>query len=222
MEHKARTPKTLATSIKLQDGMAVDYDSADEVDASEFQIAWSKIMDEGNFFKPSGYNKVEVLLLCWDQGSVDLATQEEVESLRAVFVDKFGYNATVAKLDANAQKRLQVQVNAKVAKFVEDHDGPNTLMIVYYAGHGKPGKYFGDLELFGYAHQEYLISCPKLTHSYRMISPNDPRDAGKRARNCIVWNKTEQLLTPAEADILEIFDWYVLDETWSNSNLLDC
>ena len=152
MDHKARTSKTLAASIKLQDGLAVDYDSADEVDASNYQIIWSNVMDEGNYVKPSGYNEVEVLLLCWDQGSADIATHLEVESLRAVFVDKFGYNATVAKLDANAQKRLQVQVNAKVAKFVEDHDGPNTLMIVYYAGHGKPGQYFGDLELFGYAH----------------------------------------------------------------------
>ncbi|CAL8574966.1 hypothetical protein XPA_000912 [Xanthoria parietina] len=37
-------------------------------------------------------------------------------------------------------------------------------------------------------------------------SPNDQRDANLKERNRLVWNKTEDLLRPAEADVLEIFD----------------
>ena len=152
MDQTARPAKGLNTNVQLRELSTVDYESPDEIEASKHQVLWSSIMDKGNYIRPSGYNKVEVLLLCWAQASVDLATKEEVEKLKAVFEDKFGYNATIANLDANRQGRLQVQVNAKVANFVEDHDGPQTLLIVYYAGHGKPGKFFGDLELFGFVY----------------------------------------------------------------------
>lgn len=46
-----------------------------------------------------------------------------------------------------------------------------------------------------------------ITDLCRQISPNDHRDAKQRLRNSLVWNKTEDLLRPAEADVLEIFDW---------------
>ena len=37
----------------------------------------------------------------------------------------------------------------------------------------------------------------------------DREDNKKKELDNIVWNQTEVLLQPAEADILEIFDWYV-------------
>lgn len=52
-----------------------------------------------------------------------------------------------------------------------------------------------------------------LTDLCRHTSPNDHRDANHRERNRLVWNKTEDLLRPAEADVLEIFDWYA-DLDW--------
>ncbi|KAL8645463.1 MAG: hypothetical protein Q9226_007293 [Calogaya cf. arnoldii] len=166
---------------------AVGYDSAEEEEASRHQVLWTNIMDEGKYQNPSLYDKVEVLLLCWKDPDMD--TTSEVEDLRTVFVDDFGYHATTEFLNANSEKKLQVQVNARVAKFVEDYGCcSNTLLIVYYAGHGGPGEFFGDLVLHG------------------KTSPNDSRPARERARNCLVWNKTEELLRPAEADVLEIFD----------------
>ena len=45
----------------------------------------------------------------------------------------------------------QVQMQYHVAKFVMEEDGPRTLLIVYYAGHGKPGPDPGKLELAGWA-----------------------------------------------------------------------
>ena len=38
-------------------------------------------------------------------------------------------------------------------------------------------------------------------------SPNDDPLDRNQALNRLVWNQTEELLRPAAADILEIFDW---------------
>ena len=40
-------------------------------------------------------------------------------------------------------------MHAHLANFVLEEDGPRTLLIVYYAGHGKPGHRPGHLELAG-------------------------------------------------------------------------
>ena len=107
-------------------------------------------MDKGkNYLKPSTYTKVEALLLCWDDNSDDLTTKAEVKRLEAVLKNDFGYHAEIFYLDNHIEQRLQVILNAVVAEFVRKHDGPNTLLMVYYAGHGRPGSYYGALELFG-------------------------------------------------------------------------
>lgn len=135
--------------IKLEDESIVGYESADEIDASNYQVVWTNVMAEGRYLSPSVYKKVEVLLLCWKEHSRDIDTQEEVERLKSVFKEGFGYNVTIQQLDATREKKLQLQVNANVANFAEVNDGPDTLLIVYYAGHGKPGEFFGELELIG-------------------------------------------------------------------------
>ncbi|KAL9626566.1 MAG: hypothetical protein Q9204_007208, partial [Flavoplaca sp. TL-2023a] len=165
---------------------AACYDSAEDEEASRHQVLWENTMAEGRYQNPSLYDNVEVLLLCWAISDMDTTT--EVQELRDVFEKDFGYHTTTEYLNADSKQKLQVQVNARVAKFVGDHDGPNTLLLVYYAGHGGPGQFFGDLELAAHT------------------SPNDHRDANHRERNRLVWNKTEDLLRPAEADVLEIFD----------------
>ena len=157
MAFLSKPSKTGSPSIRLHDRddpSIVHYDSADEKDASKHQVLWSNLMNKGNYLVSSDYHNVEVLLLCWDEKCVDLATQEEVDQLKAVWEVSFGYHATIAKLLPKRLeprgRKIQVQVNCKVAEFVNDYDGPNNLLIVYYAGHGKPGPLFGDLELFGF------------------------------------------------------------------------
>ncbi|KAL8754706.1 MAG: hypothetical protein Q9199_004154 [Rusavskia elegans] len=186
MDALPRLSTEFCTNDSPEEQSAAYYDSAEEEEASRHQVLWTNTMAEGKYQNPSLYEQVEVLLLCWKV--CDMDTTSEVNDLRRVFEVVFGYHATTEFLDANSKQKLQVQVNARVAKFVEDCDGPNTLLIVYYAGHGLPGQFFGDLELTG------------------QISPNDHRDANQRLRNRLVWNKTEDLLRPAEADVLEIFD----------------
>lgn len=197
----------MGPGIRLEDTFTVDYDSPEEIDASMYQVSWTNVMAEGRYRSPSVYKKVEVLMLCWQENNCAMKTKGEVERLRSVFQDGFGYRVSISYLNAKGEQSLQLQVNAEVAVFARKHDGRDTLLIVYYAGHGKPGEFFGDLELFG-----SVTPCSSTGNllkflACRQISPNDPRDEKRRLRNRVVWNKTEDILRPVVADVLEIFDW---------------
>ena len=148
MNENITSPLTMKPVLLVpQDPSTVDYESEEEKEDSELQLQWSRVMDMGKYKTLSTYTKVEVLLLCWEHSCSDMATKEEIDDLKATFENRFNYHAEIKYLDITT--RLQVHVNAIVASFVKDHDGPNTLLIVYYAGHGKPGPDYGDLELIG-------------------------------------------------------------------------
>ena len=148
MNEDITSPHTMQPAISLpQDFSTVHYESEDEKEDSDLQLRWSRVMDEGQYETSSRYTKVEVLLLCWEHSCSDMATKEEIDDLKATFEDQFNYHAEIKYLDVTT--KVQVRVNATVATFVEQHNSPNTLLIVYYAGHGKPGLDFGSLELFG-------------------------------------------------------------------------
>lgn len=153
MDDTNRSPLTKPT-INLPPGHStVNYEAQAAQDDSEYQVLWVNTMEESNYQSSSKYTSVEVLLLCWAERNDDLTVTEEVSRLKATFEECFNYHAQIKYLDASTQQKLQVQVNRIVANFVGDFDGPNTLLIVYYAGHGKPGNYFGSLECFGSVQQ---------------------------------------------------------------------
>ena len=151
MDDEITSRLVMKPAINLpQDPSTVDYESEDERQYSDLQLRFNRVIDEGPYRTLSTYKKVKVLLLCWDTNGSDLATQCEVNDLKATFEELFNYHAEIKYLDPTTEQRLQVRMNRIMADFVDDHDGPNTLLIVYYAGHGRPGKAeFGDLELFG-------------------------------------------------------------------------
>ena len=204
MDHMPGLSANLSPDVGMDEQETVGYDTVQAQEASRHQVMWADVMAEGRYQTPSQYDKVEVLLLYWLDSDMGTNTNKEVDDLESVFVKDFGYHATRAHLNENSKKKLQVEVNYEVANFVRKHDGPNTLLIVYYAGHGSPGELFGNLELKGYALQSGPVG---VTDGHRKTSPNDRRDTHHRHRNRLVWNKTEELLQPAEADVLEIFDW---------------
>lgn len=141
-----------ALEISIPEAMdASDLPYIDETADADYQRTWSEAMEKGPYSNPSSYEKCAVLLLCWEENSDDLDTKEEVNRLKSIFEEKFRYDVQIQYIDNRIKKKLQVQVNRKVADFVENHDGPHTLLIVYYAGHGKPGSIYGHLALFGSA-----------------------------------------------------------------------
>lgn len=64
-----------------------------------------------------------------------------------MFNDVFNYKVSRVSLSTRVKTLPQVQVNKHIANFVEREDGPATLLIVYYAGHGTPSGTPGRLEL---------------------------------------------------------------------------
>jgi hypothetical protein len=73
-----------------------------------------------------------------------------VELLENVFKNIYNYNVESVLIDSRQNVLPQAQANQAVANFVYKNDEDDTLFIVYYAGHGSPGKARGDLKMSGY------------------------------------------------------------------------
>lgn len=162
--------------------LALSHDKEDH-DPNSLQAAWNKAMVGLNSSSVS-YKDVSVLLLSWDQDFDDLGVKEEVDALEAVFRNRFNYHVQSSTLKTYEKRSVQLLVNSIVANWVCKKDGPDTLLMVYYAGHGSPGQTPGHLELVGQS------------------IPSELNQSIDR----IVWNYTEDMLRPAQADVLQIFD----------------
>ena len=201
-EVKSRLPAPKTRSADYSNPCMIDFQSKDDVRDLEYQKLWDRVLDDREHIRSrrlSPYKQVGALLLCWDQSCSDMATEMEVEGLKAVFETRFGYNTTVEHLNAQSKKRAQAQLNSKVAMFVENHDDPDTLLIIYYAGHGARG---GDGDLYLHGLVSTLSKDVLFTKCYRALQDNT-----RRCKDKINWNIAEKLLEAAEADVLEIFDW---------------
>lgn len=124
----------------------VQYTRKEERDASELQITFNSVIDQGNYRRKSLYTHVAVLVLYWEDGDLDV--HDEVNELVDIFKKHFNYSVKEGRLKGPYAKTY---INALVANFVHENNGQGNLMIIYYAGHGRPGDYHGSLELFGSA-----------------------------------------------------------------------
>ena len=73
----------------------------------------------------------------------------KVDDLATLLQETYNYKVRNVRLKSNGNRLAQVQVNKIIADFVYEEDGPSTLLLVYYAGHGTPGHRQGSLELTG-------------------------------------------------------------------------
>ncbi|KAF7531834.1 hypothetical protein G7054_g8499 [Neopestalotiopsis clavispora] len=162
-----------------------DYQDENETHDSRLKAVWDSEMGarEENY---SVYEKASVLLLSWHKDDDDLATAEEVTNLEQVFRDEFNYKTTKAELRKNIRASAQIQAHVHLANFLFEHDDESTLLVIYYAGHGKPGKDRGTLALTG----SRSTSLPS-THNNV---------------NEVVWNSAEEIIKQTKADVLVIFD----------------
>ncbi|KAL8784326.1 MAG: hypothetical protein Q9213_004035 [Squamulea squamosa] len=84
-------------------------------------------------------HKVAVLLLCWANKTDENDNyRDQVLQLRSTFEDGFRFQTTTAYLDT--ETNLQIQLLSKFSEFAADHDGPGSLLIIYYAGFAAPGE----------------------------------------------------------------------------------
>ena len=122
----AMEEKEVDTSNRV---LAVNFESQSEMGISESQKTWTDVMD-----RPI-YKTVAVLLLCWDDSFERSLALEEITSLGCLLSDSMNFYTQIECLSMAHKQKWQLQVNAKVSSFIFDHDGPMTLLIVYYAGH---------------------------------------------------------------------------------------
>jgi hypothetical protein len=120
-------------------GHPASPDRKAEANAKDVKLrnAWEKAMkDLGTIGKP--HRNTAVLMVSWAEELDDLNTAEEVNDLEAVFKEDFHYTVVKEQLAADrppAQQFAQFLIN-----FVYKYDNESTLLIIYYAGHGTPGK----------------------------------------------------------------------------------
>jgi hypothetical protein len=74
----------------------------------------------------------------------------KVQRLKSVFKNIYNYNVESFLIDSRRSALPQAQANLAVANFVNLNDQEDALFIVYYAGHGAPGKEQGHLNMSGY------------------------------------------------------------------------
>ncbi|KAL9616014.1 MAG: hypothetical protein Q9160_009066, partial [Pyrenula sp. 1 TL-2023] len=156
-------------------------------DHARFKVIWE---DEMKAFNKYVHHKhVFALLLFWENtdGWSDMQTEEEVDRLADVLQNVYNFQVVKTMFRPTGQ-RVQAQMNKYLSDFVHEYDHlEDTLLIVYYAGHGwaLPGGR-GDLQLAG--------------HTELNMSKEDKK------RLSIHWNKSEHNIQHTDGDVLVILD----------------
>ncbi|KAK7991005.1 homeobox domain-containing protein [Apiospora arundinis] len=171
-----------------------DYQDEDETHDSKLKSLWDSEMGDPKS-QSMPYAKVSVLLLSWHKDIYDLNTGEEVADLETLFKEKFMFETTKRVLTRDSRNTAQSQVNYHLSEFVIRNDDVNTLLIVYYAGHGRqessrPGsvRSGGDRKTL------------KLTASTSL------RGGVDTDFHDIIWESVENNINDTRADVLVIFD----------------
>jgi hypothetical protein len=73
----------------------------------------------------------------------------QVDQLGSLWRDVYKYKVVHKELTDHPKKLPQNQFNQYLSNFVADEDDEDTLLIIYYAGHGTPNS-DGSLGLAGY------------------------------------------------------------------------
>lgn len=80
------------------------------------------------------YERVAVLMLSWLDELDDVYTGDEMDVLSDVFQGLYHY--TVVRRPLTIGPSIMLQTSDHVKKFIQTFDKGNTLLIVYYGGHG--------------------------------------------------------------------------------------
>jgi hypothetical protein len=114
---------------------------------ANLKTVWDDTMkDFGVTGKP--HRDTAVLMISWVEQFDDLHTGAEVNELESVFTELFHYTVRKQQLSELGDKP-SLQISKYLLEFVCEFDSDSTMLIVYYAGHGIPGKP-GELHLAGY------------------------------------------------------------------------
>jgi hypothetical protein len=95
------------------------------------------------------HQDTSVLMISFANKFDDLDTKAEVDELETVFKDLYHYQVIRRELSESGNQTPTRQLSRYLLELVDTSRRDTTLLIVYYAGHGIPGKP-GELHLAGY------------------------------------------------------------------------
>ncbi|MCJ1423613.1 Phosphatidylinositol-4-phosphate 5-kinase [Sticta canariensis] len=119
----------------------VQYEDNTEKCNDELRDAFNNHVQKAGHYKTSSfYKEVKCLLISWDDDCDDLHTGPEVDALANVLEKKMHFKVTRALLTDDGNHPAHFQVVRHIINFIWSEDGPQTLLLFYYAGHGSPNK----------------------------------------------------------------------------------
>ncbi|CAI6263304.1 unnamed protein product [Periconia digitata] len=131
--------------------------------------------------KPVNYDQAFALLLSWDQEISDLEVHHEFDELQKFLEDEYGFTVQREQLGGGKPHH---QLNRILSSFMEECDGEDRLLIIYYGGHGRyqyvPERQYNGIELAASASQQ-------------------------NAHN-LVWSRAESNISEAHGDVVLVFD----------------
>ncbi|OAL47996.1 hypothetical protein IQ07DRAFT_646192 [Pyrenochaeta sp. DS3sAY3a] len=168
-----------------------DFEKKEEEIRESERQAWFQNAVNEKLDNPTGYLQVAVLVVRWHQ-DLDKSWEghdAEIEQLKHLFRDKFNYE--YKEIVLGTEKKPELTLCLAIMAHVEEFDGPNNLLIVYYTGHGR-------LKNDAARGEERLELTP------------GPGTLGKTKSGhpaTAIWTDAERpLLEVAEADVLAILD----------------
>ena len=109
-----------------------------DANEEEFKRRWDESGVCGPFSRAPSYGRINVLLLSWRECCDNSHDWEEVDMLEHVFKNRFCYDTQREYLCRHECTNVQIHLNRIIAAFANVPRGPNTLFIVYFAGHAIP------------------------------------------------------------------------------------
>lgn len=127
---------------------SIDKQTKAVMEDANLKAIWDEEMKD---FEPTGtpHRTTAVLMISWAEEASDLNTTSEVCELEKIFKEVFNYEVIKRQITGAPRDMLPgVQVTEYLVELVKKYDSDSTLLIIYYAGHGFPGK-AGGLQLAG-------------------------------------------------------------------------
>ena len=119
---------------------------SDEEPYEELEITFNKTIEGHYRHGKTGYRRVGVLFLTWEEDDMQCRATE-VDELRNLFDKEFNYETDYFLIPKD---RWQTALQKRIADMFYEYDSPDCLTIIYYGGHGYVGKESKSLKLAAY------------------------------------------------------------------------
>lgn len=141
---KAQVEKLDVQAKKLEEKV----DTPQQLLGTQRYLGWAPLLQvevqERWMNRHSRYTRVKVLLVSWRSDDMEPPVQTELEVLENVFTDIYHYE--VSRFEIPDEQPFRT-LSDHVVSFIDD-DSSETLLIFYYAGHGKLQRPRNDLHWF--------------------------------------------------------------------------